>query len=662
MFRLNADYEPAGDQPKAIEGLVESVRAGNKFSTLLGVTGSGKTFTVANLIAREQRPTLVIAHNKTLAAQLCNEYRSFFPDAAVEFFISYYDYYQPEAYIPFSDTYIEKDASINKEIERLRHAATQALLTRRDAIVVASVSCIYGLGSPEDYERSCLNIETGGDMDREELIDRLIEMQFERAEDAPESGQFRVRGGSIEVIPSESENVVKLDFFGDSLERITVIDSVTGEAIQSPPGVMFFPATHYVLLPERVDGVLKGIESELGERLAELRAEGKEMESNRLWERTMYDVEMIREMGYCHGIENYSRHFDGRKPGEPPHTLIDYFPDDALVVIDESHVTIPQLRAMSNGDRSRKKSLVDYGFRLPSAFDNRPLSFEEFMGRAPQIVFTSATPSRFEMEQSGRIVEQIIRPTGLIDPVVERRGSSGQMAALLEEIKTVTDRGERVLVTTLTKKMSEELTEYLLEKNVRARYMHSDIETLDRIQIIYDLRRGVFDVLVGINLLREGLDLPEVSLVAILDADKEGFLRSDVTMIQTMGRAARNINGRVILFGDKDTDSMKRAMRETERRREKQIEHNRRYNIEPKSIHKEVQEQFATASYKVGGRRGEAVGKQLELKSIPELTLHLAELEKKMWAAADALDFETAAACRDQISLIKKKKKAKEAY
>jgi len=655
IFRLNSDFGPKGDQPDAIRGLADSVREGNKLTTLLGVTGSGKTFTVANLIAKVQRPTLVIAHNKTLAAQLCNEYKTFFPDNAVEFFISYYDYYQPEAYIPFSDTYIEKDASINKEIERMRHAATQALLLRRDVIVVASISCIYGLGSPEEYRNVCVTLEAGQEQDRDALLRKLIEMQYARTEDTLESGKFRVRGGTVEIIPSDRESIVKLDFFGDDLERISILDPCSGKVFQTPERVMLFPATHYVLVQDRLDEVLGGIKNELDEQFAELRALGKEQEANRLWERTMYDLEMVREMGYCHGIENYSRHFDRRKPGEPPTTLLDYFPDDMLIVIDESHVTLPQLRAMSNGDRSRKKSLVDYGFRLPSAYDNRPLTFDEFFARAPQIVFTSATPGAFELENSGRVVEQIIRPTGLVDPVIERRPSKGQMAALLEEIKKVTERNERVLVTTLTKKMAEDLTEYLLEKNVRARYMHSDVETLDRIQLIYDLRRGDYDVMVGINLLREGLDLPEVSLVAILDADKEGFLRSDVTMIQTIGRAARNVNGRVILFGDKETESMKKAVRETERRRNRQIEHNKVHNIEPKTIIKQVQERFETTGYRVSDRRAEYVASQAEPETLPELTLHIAGLEKKMWAAADALDFEAAAAFRDKIAKLRKK-------
>ncbi len=656
VFRLESEFEPTGDQPEAIRGIYKSLQAQNKFTTLLGVTGSGKTFSVAKVIEKVQRPALVIAHNKTLAAQLCNEYKSFFPDNSVEFFISYYDYYQPEAYIPFSNTYIEKDASINKEIERLRHAATQSLLLRNDVIVVASVSCIYGLGSPVDYERVCFKLEINKEYGRKEFLRTLIEMQYSRVEEGLESGKFRVRGGTIEIIPSDREHIIKLDFFGDDLERISFIDSATGEVFQRPQEVMIFPATHYVLLPERLDEVEKGIKKELDLQFAHLRELGKEMEANRLWERTMYDLEMIREMGYCHGIENYSRHFDGRKEGEAPFTLLDYFPEPPLVIIDESHVTIPQIKAMSRGDRSRKKSLVDFGFRLPSAYDNRPLDFDEFLAKTEQIVFTTATPGPFELEHSDRIVEQIIRPTGLLDPAIERKPSKGQMAVLLDEIAAVVSKGERVLVTTLTKKMAEDLTEYLLEKNVRARYMHSDVDTLDRIQLIYDLRSGVYDVLVGINLLREGLDIPEVSLVAILDADKEGFLRSESTMIQTMGRAARNVNGRVILFGDKDTQSILNAVRETERRREKQIEYNVKYSIEPETIRKQVHERFETASYRVSDRRAEYVaGKIVEDEDSPVFTIKVADLEKKMWEAADRLDFEKAAAIRDEISKIKKK-------
>jgi excinuclease ABC subunit B len=654
VFKLKCCFEPSGDQPAAIKSMLESVRAGSKYTTLLGVTGSGKTFTVANLIEKIQRPTLVIAHNKTLAAQLCNEYKTFFPDNAVEYFISYYDYYQPEAYIAFSDTYIEKDAGINKEIERLRHSATQALLLRRDVIVVASVSCIYGLGSPEDYRKECVTLEVGAEKDRDDLLIELVGKQYARTDDTMENGTFRVRGGCVEIMPSDREDIIKLDFFGDELERITIIDPQNGDSMGCPDRIMIFPASHYVLMRDRLNDVLASIQTELEERSRELRALGKEAEANRLWERTMYDLEMIREMGYCHGIENYSRHFDGRKAGEPAYTLIDYFPEPPLVVIDESHVTIPQLRAMHTGDRSRKKSLVEHGFRLPSAYDNRPLMFDEFISKETQIVFTSATPGEFEMNCGGRIVEQIIRPTGLVDPVVVRKPGAGQMAALLDEISIVTERKERVLVTTLTKKMAEDLTEYLLEKNVRARYMHADVKTLDRIQLIYDLRRGEYDVLVGVNLLREGLDIPEVSLVAILDADKEGFLRSDVTMIQTIGRAARNINGKVILFGDKETESMKRAMAETERRREMQIEHNRAYDIQPKSIHKSVQERFETTGYRTRDARAGRVALKMEISSLPDVTLKIAELEKKMWAAADSLDFETAAACRDLIASMKK--------
>ncbi len=656
FFKLESSYEPCGDQPKAIDRLVESIEEDNKFTTLVGVTGSGKTYTIANVIERLQRPTLVISHNKTLAAQLCNEFKSFFPSNANEYFVSYYDYYQPEAYMPVTDTYIEKDSAVNQEIDRLRHSATQAVLLRNDVVVVGSVSAIYGLGSPQDYQDVCLTLEAGAEYDRDDLLLTLIRMQYERTEDLLETGKFRVRGGTVELIPSDRETVVKLDFFGDDLERITQMDLITGETIMRPEKIMLFPATHYVLIPERLTDVLQSISDELGERYKELRGLGRELEANRLWERTQYDMEMLREMGYCHGIENYSRHFDGRKPGEPPYTLSSYFPDDMLVVVDESHVTIPQLRAMCNGDRARKNSLVEFGFRLPSAYDNRPLNFDEFVERSPNIIFVSATPGPFELKNSGRIVEQIIRPTGLVDPRVEVKPIKGQMALLLDEIHTVVERNERALVTTLTKKMAEELTDYLVEKNVRARYMHSDIDTLDRIQIIYDLRRGDFDVLVGINLLREGLDLPEVSLVAILDADKEGFLRSATTLIQTMGRAARNVNGKVILFGDKETDSMKLALKETGRRRKRQIEYNKKYDIVPKTITKCVQDRFETTGYRVSDRRGEFVAKQIELQSVADLTLHVDKLEKEMWEASDRLDFETAAAIRDQINLIKAKK------
>ena len=659
IFNLESEYKPCGDQPAAISGLVESINAGNKFTTLLGVTGSGKTYTVAQLMQQVQRPTLVIAHNKTLAAQLCNEYKGFFPNNAVEYFVSYYDYYQPEAYLPFSDTYIEKDAGINQEIDRLRHAATQALLLRRDTIVVASVSCIYGLGSPSDYEAVCLRLEAGGEYERDALLRDLVDMQYDRTDVDLETGRFRVRGGSIELIPADRETILKFDFLGDDLERISVLHPQTGEILDRPEAVLIFPASHYVLPPERLDTVLRGIEEELIQRHAELRELGKELEANRLWERTQYDMEMVREMGYCHGIENYSRHFDGRAPGQPPATLIDYFPEDLLVVIDESHVTIPQLRAMCNGDRSRKNSLVDFGFRLPSAYDNRPLTFDEFLKRVPQIVFVSATPGEFERENSTVISEQILRPTGLVDPGVEIRPSKGQMDDLLSEIQTVAARKERVLVTTLTKRMAEDLTEYLLERDVRARYMHADVDTLDRIALIFDLRSGAYDVLVGINLLREGLDLPEVSLVAILDADKEGFLRSEVTLIQTMGRAARNVNGRVILYADKITDSMKNAMAETSRRRKKQLAYNRKYKIKPETVTKQLHDRMETTAYRVSDRRVEYVTQRIGEAALPDLSLKIDELEQEMWKASDELDFENAAKLRDQIHYLKQQLETK---
>ena len=658
-FQLQSDYQPKGDQPAAITQLLDSVRAGNKYTTLLGVTGSGKTYTVAQLVHELQRPTLVIAHNKTLAAQLCNEFKGFFPDNAVGYFVSYYDYYQPEAYIAVTDTYIEKDSSINDEIDRMRHAATQNVLLRRDSMVVASVSCIYGLGSPVDYEAVCLRLETGSEYDRDKLLRDLIDMQYDRTEYDLESGRFRVRGGAVELIPADRETIVKLEFLGDDLERISLVHPHSGQVVERPEAILLFPATHYVLPPDRLNDVLRSITDELNAWFKELRALGKEMEANRIWERTQFDMEMIREMGYCHGIENYSRHFDGRAPGSAPYTLIDYFPEDLLVVIDESHVTIPQLRAMAHGDRSRKSSLVEHGFRLPSAYDNRPLVFDEFIARVPQVVFVSATPGAFEREHSTIIAEQIIRPTGLVDPPVEVRPSKKQMDDLLAEIKAVTDRHERVLVTTLTKRMAEDLTEFLMERDVRARYMHSDIDTLDRIGIIFDLRQGVFDVLVGINLLREGLDLPEVSLVAILDADKEGFLRSDVTLIQTMGRAARNVNGRVILYADKITDSMRRAMDETTRRRKKQLGHNRKYKIQPETVKSKVHDRMASYTYHVSDKRMDVLAERLGKEALPDLTLKIDELEKQMWKAADDLDFEAAAALRDQIVLLRKQLKTK---
>ncbi len=651
IFKVASPFEPTGDQPEAIAGVVESVRAGNKFTTLIGVTGSGKTYTMAKVIEQLQRPALIIAHNKTLAAQLCNEYKEFFPSNLVEFFVSYYDYYQPEAYIPYTNTYIEKDATVNQELDRLRHSATQAVLLRRDVVVVASVSSIYGLGSPDDYESVCLKLDRGMEIDRDELLLRLAAMQYNRTEGPLECGFFRVRGGTLEIMPSDRVTALRIDFFGDEIERIQQTDPATANSIAVYDSIMIFPATHYVLMPDRMADIAENIDEELQDRYTELMNLGKEMEAKRLLERVRRDVELIREMGFCPGVENYSRHFDNRSAGEAPYTLIDYFPDDLVVIIDESHVSIPQIRAMFNGDHSRKSSLVDFGFRLPSAYDNRPLSFDEFIDRAPQIIFVSATPGPYEYANSQRIVEQIIRPTGLLDPLVEIRPIKGQMASLLGEINAVTSQGERVLVTTLTKKMAEELTEYLLEKGVKARYMHSDIETLDRIQIIYDLRRGAFDVLVGINLLREGLDIPEVSLVAILDADKEGFLRSATTMIQTMGRAARNLNGRVILFADRITNSMKIALDETSRRRSIQSEHNQLYDITPRTIIKSVQERFETSTYRTVDKYSTAAAAEADVavSGIAETSLKVAELERRMWDASNKLDFETAAAIRDQI-------------
>ncbi len=643
-FELISDLSPQGDQPEAIARLAEGLQQGSRFQTLLGVTGSGKTFTIAHVIARVQRPTLVIAHNKTLAAQLCSEFREFFPRNAVAYFVSYYDYYQPEAYLPQTDTYIEKDASINEEIDRLRHFATQALFERRDVIVVASVSCIYALGSPEEYARFTFQVRCGQEYDRDRMLRRLVDMQFKRNDANLTRGTFRVRGDVLEIFPVDEERITRVEMFGEEVERILSIDPVTGEVVEEREGAMIFPATHYMSGEEQQERALASIEAELEERLRYFREQGMLLEAQRLEQRTRYDMEMIREIGYCQGIENYSRHFDGRAPGDPPFTLLDYFPEDFLTVVDESHQTIPQIRGQWAGDRSRKDSLVRYGFRLPSAYDNRPLTFEEFEQRVGQVIFTSATPGPYELKVSDQVVEQIIRPTGLVDPEVIVRPTKGQIDDLIGEIKERVSRGERVLVTTLTKRMAEDLSEYLAELDLKVHYLHSEIETLVRSEILRDLRLGVYDVVVGINLLREGLDLPEVSLVAILDADKEGFLRSDTSLIQTIGRAARHVSGQVIMYADDVTDSMRRAIDETNRRRAKQLAYNEEHGITPESVRKEIRdllvEQVAEEPAPYLAEDGYA-GKDRD--SI------LAELERDMRLAAQELRFEEAARLRDHL-------------
>ncbi|MDT8904001.1 excinuclease ABC subunit UvrB [Anaeroselena agilis] len=647
-FEVVAPFVPTGDQPAAIAKLVGGIQGGDWAQVLLGATGTGKTFTVAKVIEAVQKPTLVIAHNKTLAAQLASEFKEFFPHNAVEYFVSYYDYYQPEAYIAHTDTYIEKDASINDEIDKLRHSATSSLFERRDVIVVASVSCIYGLGSPEDYYNLVLSLRQGQVRDRDEILRKLVDIQYERNDINFTRGTFRVRGDIIEIFPAAyGERAVRVELFGDEVERIIEIDTITGEVLAERKHIAIYPASHYVTSRDNMLRATQDIEAELAERLAELKAQDKLLEHQRLSQRTRYDLEMMLEMGYCSGIENYSRHITGRKPGEAPYTLIDYFPDDFLIVVDESHVTIPQLRAMYNGDRSRKEALVDFGFRLPSAFDNRPLTFDEFVERINQIVYVSATPAQYELGASTQVAEQIIRPTGLLDPEVEVRPIKGQMDDLLGEIKARAAANERVLVTTLTKKMAEDLTEYLKEMGVRVRYLHSDIVTLERLEIIRDLRAGAFDVLVGINLLREGLDLPEVSLVAILDADKEGFLRSETSLIQTIGRAARNANGRVIMYADVVTDSMRRAIGETDRRRAVQQAYNAEHGITPQTIRKRVKEIIETT--KVAETPGEYRAERIKSMSRSETLALIAKLEKDMRQASKVLEFERAAEFRDMI-------------
>ena len=654
LFKIHSEYKPTGDQPEAIENISEGFNKGLKYQTLLGVTGSGKTFTMANIIEKIQKPTLVIAHNKTLAAQLYNEFKEFFPENAVEYFVSYYDYYQPEAYVPSTDTYIEKDSSVNDEIDKLRHSTTAALLERKDVIIVASVSCIYGLGDPEDYKELMISLRTGMEKDRDDVIRKLIEIQYDRNDMDFQRGTFRARGDVLEIIPAgQSESAIRVDFFGDEIEKITEIDILTGEVLGERNHVAIFPASHYVTTSEKLKIAIQRIEEELYKRLDELKREDKLLEAQRLEQRTNYDIEMMREMGFCSGIENYSRHLSLREAGSTPNTLIDFFPEDFLIIADESHVSIPQIRGMYEGDRSRKNTLVDFGFRLPSALDNRPLKFDEFESKINQILFVSATPSVYEKEHSQNTVEQIIRPTGLLDPKIDVRPIDGQIDDLLNEVKNTTEKGDKVLITTLTKKMAERLTEYMKEAGVKVRYLHSDIDTLERLEIIRDLRMDVFDVLVGINLLREGLDIPEVSLVAILDADKEGFLRSETSLIQTIGRAARNSNGHVIMYADVMTDSMKRAIEETARRRNIQQEYNELHGIVPKTIKKKVHD-VIQATKAVDEKTKKGLDKDPESMSIDELKKYIKKLDKEMKMAASDLHFEKAAALRDEIINLKK--------
>lgn len=654
-FQVVSSYTPGGDQPTAIDGLVDGLNAGFRFQTLLGATGTGKTFSIANVIQRVQRPTLVIAHNKTLAAQLCGEFRDFFPNNAVEYFVSYYDYFQPEAYIAQTDTYIEKDMSVNEEIDRLRHSATQAVLERRDVIIVASVSCIYGLGSPQDYKNMIVWFKRGQSYDRDEVLRRLVNIQFSRNDFALTRGTFRVLGDTLEIQPKDEEVVIRISFDWDDVRSISLIDQLTGETLEERDEITIFPASHFVSDPERMEVALAGIEAEMLESVKRFKAQDKLIEAQRIEQRTRFDLEMIRELGYCSGVENYSRWFDGRGPGTPPNTLLDYFPDDFLVVVDESHQTLPQIHAMFAGDKRRKDTLIEYGFRLPSAADNRPLRYQEWEEAIGQCIFVSATPGPFERQNSDRIVEQIIRPTGLVDPEIILRPSKGQIDDLIGEIRNRTEKGERVIVTTLTKKMAEDLTDYLVDLAIKVQYLHSEVHTLERTEILRDLRLGVYDVIVGINLLREGLDLPEVSLVAILDADKEGFLRSDTALIQTIGRAARNVGGQVIMYADKITGSMERAMTETQRRREKQMAHNAAHGVTPSTVIKAVRQIIeskkvaeAKSHYKASST------KQPENMSLDQLMSTLVDMEKEMKQAARSLDFEHAAIVRDELARLKK--------
>jgi excinuclease ABC subunit B len=685
-FKVVSDFQPSGDQPAAIDELARRVQAGARDTVLLGATGTGKSATTAWLVERVQRPTLVMAPNKTLAAQLANEFRELFPDNAVEYFVSYYDYYQPEAYVPQTDTYIEKDSSINEEVERLRHSATMSLLTRRDVIVVASVSCIYGLGTPQEYVDRCVQLHVGQEIDREKLLRRFVDVQYTRNDLAFSRGTFRVRGDTIEVFPVYQELAVRIEMFGDEIEAISTLHPLTGEVISNDDTVFVFPATHYVAGPERMERAIAGIEVELEQRLAELDKQGKLLEAQRLRMRTTYDVEMMRQVGFCSGIENYSRHIDGRGPGTPPHTLLDYFPDDFLLVIDESHVTVPQIGGMYEGDMSRKRTLVDHGFRLPSAMDNRPLKWEEFLERIGQTVYLSATPGPYEMSRVGSdVVEQVIRPTGLIDPRVVVKPTKGQIDDLMHEIRVRAERNERVLVTTLTKKMAEDLTDYLLENGVRVRYLHSEVDTLRRVELLRELRMGEYDVLVGINLLREGLDLPEVSLVSILDADKEGFLRSGTSLIQTIGRAARHVSGEVHMYADAITPSMEKAIDETNRRRAKQVAYNEANGIDPQPLRKKIadilddivrgeEDELIGGSGRAQSRgktpvpgmasRSKTAGQHAaELAGMPktELALLIQQLQDQMHGAAAELQFELAARLRDEVNELKKELRAMQA-
>lgn len=651
-FELKSDFKPTGDQPQAIKSIVNAINNNEKYSTLLGVTGSGKTFTMANIIQEVKMPTLILAHNKTLAAQLYSEFKEFFPNNAVEYFVSYYDYYQPEAYVAHSDTYIEKDASINDEIDKLRHSATAAILERDDVIIISSVSCIYGLGDPEDYRKLMLSLRPGMERDRDDIIKKLIEIQYERNDINFTRGTFRVRGDILEIFPANNdERAIRIEFFGDEIDRITEIDYVTGKIVGTRNHVVIFPASHYVTTPERVEKAVIEIEKELEERVKLFKGDDKLLEAQRIEQRTKYDIEMLKEIGFCQGIENYSRHITGRKPGEKPYTLMDFFPDDYLIIIDESHVTVPQVRGMYAGDRSRKASLIDNGFRLPSAYDNRPLNFDEFEENINQILFVTATPGPYELEHSTTIAEQIIRPTGLLDPIVEVRPINNQIDDLVVEINKVIEKEERVLITTLTKKMSEDLTNYLKEIGIKVKYLHSDIDTLERVEIIRDLRLGKFDVLVGINLLREGLDIPEVSLVAILDADKEGFLRSETSLIQTIGRAARNSEGKVIMYADKITKSMESAIAETIRRREIQMLYNEEHNITPTTIKKKVRDSIeATVA-----ADEETIYGIKETDNIEEIKENITMLQAEMMEAAQNLQFERAAELRDKIKQLEER-------